>query len=183
MSGRSIPSSIENRHKIREVIWPSLLGVGKRDVGTIEKTNNELIEKKFKELEIDQEAVPVAILFCQSRGIEISDPLGDWIYLFRPISQLSIPLSSQYRILHPISTRLTPHAPKSLKSACDVILLLLQYHEPNISQKLSDLRLDVLKGTGSDRNIVFFIFNLCCLSPSKLFRLFYHLYLHVVSRQ
>ena len=166
MSGRSIPSSVENRHKIREVVWPALLGVGKRDVGTIEIASNDIISAKFKELDIDQESVPVAVLFCQSRGIEISEPLGDWIHLFRPIrndyfhkkmeikflqkimlkSQLGISLSSQYRILHPISTRITPHAHKSLKSACDVILLLLQYHEPHISQKLSDLRLDVVKG-------------------------------------
>ena len=60
-------------------------------------------------------------------------------------SDLDIALSRQYTILHPIATRLTPHNPVALKSACDAILLLLQYHEPRLSHRLSDLRLDVTK--------------------------------------
>lgn len=70
----------------------------------------------------------------------MKEPIGDWIYLLRPISNLDIPPSKQYTLLHPIATRLTPHTEQALKCACDSILLLLQYHEPDVSQKLSDLR-------------------------------------------
>ena len=89
----------------------------------------------------------MATLFARSRGIELKHPIGDWVYLLKPISALNIPPSKQYTILHPIATRLTPHTPQSLKSACDTILLLLQYHEPDVSQKLSDLRVPLVKGS------------------------------------
>ena len=145
MAGRSLPPTLADAALIRSIVWPALLGVSKRDVGEIEASSSELLEKVFKQASIEPEAIPVAILFCQSRGIELAEPIGAWVHLLKPIGALGASLSRQYTILHPIATRMTPHTPVALKAACDAILLLLQYHEPRLSQRLSDLRLDVTK--------------------------------------
>ena len=75
----------------------------------------ELLENVFKEAGIPAESISVAVLFCQSRGIELTEPVGAWVHLLKPISDLEIALSRQYTILHPIATRLTPHNPVALK--------------------------------------------------------------------
>ena len=85
LSGRSLPSNLEDAKFIRGVIWPALLGVRKRDVGDIEQTKCDLMEATFKELNIPVESISVAVLFCQSRGIDLNEPVGPWVHLLRPI--------------------------------------------------------------------------------------------------
>ena len=59
----------------------------KRDVGEIENESNDIIAEKCDELKIAPETIPVAILFCRSRGIEIVEPIGEWIHLLKPIRE------------------------------------------------------------------------------------------------
>ena len=47
-----------------------------------------MIAKKCDELKISPETIPVAILFCRSRGIEIVEPIGEWIHLLKPIREV-----------------------------------------------------------------------------------------------
>ena len=86
MAGRSLPAQLDDAKTIRSIIWPALLGVRKRDVGEIEDAKSDLLEKAFSEHSISPESIPVAVLFCQSRGIELSEPVGSWVHLLKPIS-------------------------------------------------------------------------------------------------
>ena len=70
------------------VFWLARIWIDKkRDVGEIENESNDLIAKKCDELNIAKETIPVAILFCRSRGIEIVEPIGEWIHLLKPIRE------------------------------------------------------------------------------------------------
>jgi len=140
LNGRSLTSDIPDANQIRQIIWPALLGVAKREMKDITDAGDEEMTKVFKQAELPESSVAVATLFARSRGIDLKEPIGAWIHLLGPIGALGMPPSKEYTLLHPIATRLTPHTPQALKCACDSILVLLQYHEPEVSQKLSDLR-------------------------------------------
>lgn len=57
LNGRSISSEVEDSNQIRQIIWPALLGVAKREMKDIVEATDPVMEKVFKEFGLPESSV------------------------------------------------------------------------------------------------------------------------------
>jgi hypothetical protein len=58
LGGRSIAKDVEDGNKIRQIVWPALLGVAKREMKDMGEPTDSEVEKLFKDLGIDEKSIP-----------------------------------------------------------------------------------------------------------------------------
>ena len=57
LNGRSLTSDIPDANQIRQIIWPALLGVAKREMKDISDAGDEEMTKVFKQAELPDSSV------------------------------------------------------------------------------------------------------------------------------
>ena len=62
LGGRSITRDIEDATQIRQIVWPALLGVAKREMKEIkgDADNDKTLQEHFEEIGICPESIPGA---------------------------------------------------------------------------------------------------------------------------